>query len=302
MSDYVSITCSILSAIIAIVGVIVAIIVGYFQMKQGKRMEVFEKRQDERDEKRHEGETQSQVRTFISKYSKCIGLLPLCAIASMYDDTYSYTREMYQEFCHLTVEVQNKILKRQKLDFYIERDAVQKDAEEDSFFYKCIAAITDETEKRYPDDRKVFYDGGKYIRKCLTNWGSKKIPKNKIKYQKKQNNPIFSNIANETTSPYETCIQDTLDDTSNQNKISYLMNFYNFDTSEEIDACHFAAILAQCIAIRSINNNEADAQEYGCPGEYNGEDTIDTMEDIFLETLYEIYVNLIVKEINHKNH
>ena len=42
--------------VIAVISLIVAIIIGRCQIKQNNRMAAFEKRQDERDEKRHNDE------------------------------------------------------------------------------------------------------------------------------------------------------------------------------------------------------------------------------------------------------
>lgn len=120
ISDLISIIC-------VEITLVVTVIIVLLQMKQSKRMEKFEKRQDERDEQRHRESVKSQAVTFISKYYKDRSLIPLCAIAAMYNDLFYYTREMYREFCCCTEEVQNKILEYCNLnlrvndvdDFYI---------------------------------------------------------------------------------------------------------------------------------------------------------------------------------------
>lgn len=78
ISDYIGITTSILS-------LMATVIVAVIQCRQGKKMADLEKRQDERDEKRHAESVEAQAVSFISKYNKDRGLIPLCAVAAMYD-------------------------------------------------------------------------------------------------------------------------------------------------------------------------------------------------------------------------
>lgn len=73
--------------------------------------------------------------------------------------------------------------------------------------------------------------------------------------------------------------------------ISELEEVYNFANSSEIEACQFVTTLAGCLA--SYGNKKTDSKKYyGSPGFYDGE-TIDTMEDLFLLALFEIYTNLL---------
>ena len=68
---------------------------------------------------------------------------------------------------------------------------------------------------------------------------------------------------------------------------------YGFQNVSEIEACQFATVLAKYIAIYA-GENKTD-KIYGTPGGYAGE-SIETMEDIFLLALFEIYTNLILRE------
>lgn len=47
---------TVVGLVIAVISLLVAVIIGGCQIKQSNRMEAFEKRQDERDEKRHNDE------------------------------------------------------------------------------------------------------------------------------------------------------------------------------------------------------------------------------------------------------
>lgn len=87
VSDWISIIC-------AGVALIVTVIIAVLQIRQSNRMERFEKRQDKRDEQRHQESVKAQAVSFISKYYKDRGLIPLCAIATMYNDLFYYNREI----------------------------------------------------------------------------------------------------------------------------------------------------------------------------------------------------------------
>ncbi|WP_206215535.1 hypothetical protein [Luxibacter massiliensis] len=95
-------------------------------------MERFEKRQDKCEEQRHQESVKAQAVSFISKYYKDRGLIPLCAIATMYNDLSYYNREMYREFCCCTKEVQNRILEYCDLDLRVS---------ECNIYEKCLTAI-----------------------------------------------------------------------------------------------------------------------------------------------------------------
>lgn len=70
--------------ICAVISLLVTAIIGIKQYCQSKRMEEFERRQDERDERRHAEGNKAQAVEFISKYYTDRGLIPLCAVAAMY--------------------------------------------------------------------------------------------------------------------------------------------------------------------------------------------------------------------------
>ena len=108
-SDWISIIC-------ASISLIVTIVIAFLQLWQSRRMERFERRQDERDEQRHAEGVKSQAVSFISKHYADRGLIPLCAMAAMHNDLYYYSREMYREFCCMTHETQNRVLEYCGLD------------------------------------------------------------------------------------------------------------------------------------------------------------------------------------------
>lgn len=154
--------------ICAVISLLVTAIIGIKQYCQSKRMEEFERRQDERDERRHAEGNKAQAVEFISKYYTDRGLIPLCAVAAMYNDLFHYSRKMYWEFCCLVPEVQNLILKYCDLDLRVRK--------ENDLFVRCIAAVEAALRDRFPKDESVLYDDGKYVLRSLERYAGKRLP------------------------------------------------------------------------------------------------------------------------------
>lgn len=260
VSDWISIIC-------AGVSLIVTIVIAILQIRQSNRMEKFEKRQDERDKQRHQESVKAQAVSFISKYYKDRGLIPLCAIATMYNDLFYYNREMYREFCCCTKEVQNRILEYCDLDLRVS---------EYNIYEECLVAIESVLNKHFPDDKSVFYEGGKYFARSLEYYADKPIPHQEFEYQ----NHITDVLANAFNS-----------NDKKATPIQQLSMEYNFESCEEIEACQLVTVIAEFSAIYGNKNKNID-KSYGSPGGYDRE-VIETMEDLFLLALFEIYVNLL---------
>lgn len=101
------------------------------------------------------------------------------------------------------------------------------------------------------------------------------------------------------TTVYEECITDVLSEVfrdlnSFDNPIEELKDAYQFRNVQEIEACQFATTLAQYIAVYGYGDMESD-KNYGSPGCYAGE-SIETMEDLFLLSVFEMYTRLVLKE------
>lgn len=284
-SDWISIIC-------AGASLLVTIIIAGLQFWQSSRMNKFELRQDERDEQRHAESVKAQAVSFISKYYSDRGLIPLCAIAAMHNDLFYYSREMYREFCCLTLEVQNRILEYCRLDLRVK--------EENRLFYRCISEMEKVLREHFPDDESPFYDGGKYVLRSLESYGSEKIPVERINYRPAYMNSEFGKIFSpgfDGTSPYESCITDVLDSAfsgeSTQQPVAKLEQVYGFSRISEIEACQFATVLAEYIVIYG-SKDDTSGKDYGSPGSYARE-TIDTMEDLFLLSVFEMYTRLVLK-------
>lgn len=250
-----------LEIIFAILGIIVALVIGGGQIYIAKRVKDFETQQDIRDEKRRTEQIYAESTRFIQKYSKDnleseIYLLPLCVTAYKYNPVYPYRREIYREFCALTEEVQNEILKRQKIDI--------KSQKCEKYYDKMLARVMRNIEISYPGDcpDRYFYDRGKYFKMALENdLVSKESPdldqlirrdiEDRLAYHKDKR-PLESMLndfqaSDKTLAAYMCCL------------IALYSAVYNFDCAEGVNL-----------------GNECDFQGKKC------------MEDIFLESLHNV--------------
>lgn len=261
ISDWINIIC-------AVASLVVTIFIAILQRRQSNRMERFEKRQDERDEQRHQEGVKAQAVSFMSKYYKDRGLIPLCAIAAMYNDLFYYNRAMYREFCCLREETQNRILEYCELDLRVS---------DGDIYEKCLVAIEGVRKQYFPDDKTIFYEGGKYLDRSLKNYGQQPIPHQEFEYQ----NHITDVLAEAFKSHDKEATP-----------IQQLSLEHNFDGCEPIEACQLVTVIAEYLAIYG-NENRSEDKEYGSPGSFDGE-RIETMEDLFLLALFEIYTKCVL--------
>lgn len=264
------------------------IVIAFIQIYQSKRMEVFERRQDERDERRHAEGNKARAIEFISKHYADRGLIPLCAVAAMHNDLFHYSRKMYWEFCCLVPEVQNLILKYCSLDLRVRG--------EDDLFVRCIAAVEAVLRDRFPKDESVLYDDGKYVLHSLERYAGERLPEPRVNLLPECLDSSF--LPPDSCTPgYDYLIRKVLSEAFESRgasfaPISYLKNDYQFESSLEIEACRFASTAAFYTATYG-SGDEANNRYYGCPGGFDGE-RIETMEDLFLLTVFQIYTKLLL--------
>lgn len=274
--------------ICAFISLLVTVIIGKKQNCQSKRMEEFERRQDERDERRHAEGNRTKAVEFISRYYSDRGLIPLCAVAAMHNDLFYYSREMYRSFCCLTPEVQNLILEYCNLDLRVRK--------ENDLFNRCIAAVENALRDRFPKDEPAFYDDGKYVLRSLDRYAGEKIPAVRIGHLPKCLD-AFRPISDSRTPEYDLFIIEVLSrafesQDASLTPISCLEKAYCFESSSEIEACRFASTVAFYAATYG-SGDEVNDKDYGCPGGFDGE-RIETMEDLFLLTVFQIYTKLLL--------
>lgn len=264
------------------------IVIAFIQIYQSKRMEVFERRQDERDERRHAEGNKARAIEFISNHYADRGLIPLCAVAAMHNDLFHYSRKMYWGFCCLVPEVQNLILKYCSLDLRVRG--------EEDLFVRCIAAVEAVLRDRFPKDESVLYDDGKYVLHSLERYAGERLPEPRVNLLPECLDSSF--LPPDSCTPgYDYLIRKVLSEAFESRDasfapISYLKNDYQFESSPEIEACRFASTAAFYAAIYG-SGDEANNRYYGCPGGFDGE-RIETTEDLFLLTVFQIYTKLLL--------
>lgn len=274
--------------ICAFISLFVTVIIGKKQSCQSKRMEELERRQDERDERRHAEGNKAQAIEFISKHYADRGLIPLCAVAAMHNDLFHYSRKMYWEFCCLVPEVQNLILEFCNLDLRVRG--------EDDLFVRCITAVEAALRDRFPEDESVLYDDGKYVLRSLERYAGERLPALRVDLLPECLD--FSFLPPDScTLEYDHLIRKVLSEAfesrdASFTPISHLKNEYQFESSSEIEACRFASTVAFYAATYG-SGDEANNRYYGCPGGFDGE-RIETMEDLFLLTVFQIYTKLLL--------
>lgn len=274
--------------ICAFISLFVTVIIGKKQSCQSKRMEELERRQDERDERRHAEGNKAQAIEFISKHYADRGLIPLCAVAAMHNVLFHYSRKMYWEFCCLVPEVQNLILEFCNLDLRVRG--------EDDLFVRCITAVEAALRDRFPEDESVLYDDGKYVLRSLERYAGERLPALRVDLLPECLDSSFL-PPDSCTLEYDHLIRKVLSEAfesrdASFTPISHLKNEYQFESSSEIEACRFASTVAFYAATYG-SGDEANNRYYGCPGGFDGE-RIETMEDLFLLTVFQIYTKLLL--------
>ena len=274
--------------ICAFISLFVTVIIGKKQSCQSKRMEELERRQDERDERRHAEGNKAQAIEFISKHYADRGLIPLCAVAAMHNDLFHYSRKMYWDFCCLVPEVQNLILEFCNLDLRVRG--------EDDLFVRCITAVEAALRDRFPEDESVLYDDGKYVLRSLERYAGERLPALRVDLLPECLDSSFL-PPDSCTLEYDHLIRKVLSEAfesrdASFTPISHLKNEYQFESSSEIEACRFASTVAFYAATYG-SGDEANNRYYGCPGGFDGE-RIETMEDLFLLTVFQIYTKLLL--------
>lgn len=274
----------------AAISIIVAIIIAIIQYKQSQLMQHLTERQDARDEKRRNEYVYSEATKFILKYSSAgrlseIYFLPLCVMAYKYNPIYPYRRKIYREFCSLTEEIQNEILKREYIDI--------RSKKEKKFFQKLLNSLMNMISIMYPTDKNIFYDDGKYFERALLNSGQHEIPEITCKTDKyySELEHIFESIKKEmpTQMDYENHITNLLCYEKSEKPIETLFyeetNLGFPDSADEILISYLCCKIAEYVP--TISHLKERSESYDSE-DYEGKWY---MEDLFLMALYNIYVN-----------
>lgn len=279
--------------VIAVISLLVAVIIGGCQIKQSNRMEAFEKRQDEREEKRHNDEIYAEATRFIQKYNVGgyeaeIYLLPLCIAAYQYNPVYPYRREIYREFCGLPEDVQKSVLARYNIDIPCNKS--------NHYFSECLDKLEEEIKEYCPNDDNLFYGNGKYLKLALLQHGESEVPNVQCAIDNEQRELLESPIGKTSRSlsrkdmDYETHITNLLAYEADKQPISRLANEPTSlgipIEAKEILICHLCCVIAEYVPCY-LNKNHEIYENTGYVCDYNG---IRYMEDAFLTALHSITI------------
>lgn len=185
-------------------------------------------------------------------------------------------------------EVQNLVLKFSDIDLRVRK--------ENDLFVRCIAAVEAALRDRFPEDEPVLYDDGKYVLSSLERYAGERLPAPRVDLLPECSDSSFL-PPDSCTLEYDYLIRKVLSEAfesrgASFTPISHLKNEYQFESSSEIDACRFATTVAFYAATYG-SGNEVNDKDYGCPGGFDDE-RIETMEDLFLLTVFQIYTKLLL--------
>lgn len=257
ISDWISLA----SGVCSLMG---AIIIGGLQIWQNwKQIKIEGRRRQEASE--------IEARKFISANYEFRGLIPLCAIAVAYDPHRFYHRKMYNDFRLLSRDTQNRIFEHCGWRMC--------DYKDEDFMGYCMAMLNQAFGAFAPCTcfGRMFNDNGKYVERSILRYAKDELPHRYFTL----NIDLRKMICKEM----ENCGK-------NMNIIEEVCSEYNFRVCDEIEACQiacaFAGAFTEYVAPMKYKNNDID---YGYPGGWAGEG-IETMEDLFLKTLFLIWASL----------
>lgn len=271
--------------IFSIINLAVAIVIGGGQIYIAKNVKDFEAKQDVRGERRRREQMYADATKFIQKYNRNayesdIYLIPLCVAAYKYNPIYPYRREIYREFCSLTEDVQNEILKRLGIDLV--------SCKYDNYFSNILnrAIRTIETYYHYDAQGHYYYDNGKYFERALTNHGAENVPDNlRCVLDDEAKNSLSSPLGAFVSTLYKDGMMNFQDHLKNllayhkdEKSLASLSGY--FQCSDETTASYICCLIAKYSAI--YNQIETDDKNLGYDCDYSGNRY---MEDLFLDTL-----------------
>lgn len=209
-------------------------------------------------------------------------MLPFCVSAYKYNPTFPYHRKIYREFCYLTEEVQNEILKRQEINLL---SVKCKD-----FYSDILHVILKNNKICYPNDsdERLFHDDAKYLHQAILSHGSESIPDDlrcpidADETLARQSPSINAMKASVNDMPFEEHITNLLAYHKDETPLSAL--FLDFQSNSETIASYICCLIAKYTAIyNGIPNKTNESHEY--PYDYIGQLY---MEDLFLDVLYSV--------------
>lgn len=264
-----------------IVALLTLIATIYYGRKQYIHAKMLKNDADKRyfeSEKRNLDETYAKATIFIQKYSENnqdtheaeVLLLPYCVAAYKYNPTFKYEREIYREYCLLTEDVQNEILKRRGINL--------KSEKVENYYSKILNIIFQNIAKRFPNNNianSYYYDNGKYFEDVILHEGKSEIA-----------NLDDICILEDDKISLKEYIKERILDCKNGEPLSDILPYFKEGDYLKTGTicCLIAKYTIKCNYNELINTNEkAQTPDSENVNDYNGPKY---MEDLFLETLH----------------
>lgn len=282
--------------IFSIINLAIAIIIGGGQIYIAKSVKDFETKQDNSDEQRRNEQIYADATKFIQKYNRNgyeseIYLVPLCVVAYKYNPIYPYRRGIYREFCSLTEDVQNEILKRLDINLVSYKY--------DNYFFDMLNRVTRTIGTYYHYDAQgYYYDNGKYFERALTNHGAEEIPDSlRCELDDEAKRAISSpmstlalNLYKDGKMNFRDHLRNLLAYHKNEESLSSLSEYFQY--GDETTASYICCLIAKYSAIyNQIETDDDKNLGYDC--DYSGNRY---MEDLFLDTLNTVEHFITAKE------
>lgn len=303
----------VLNVIAAGTQIAAAIAIAVFQYKQTSDMNDFTRRQDVRDEKRYHQQIHSHAIMFLKdgKHVDDRQLLPLCVIADTYSPVHPYRRDIYKDYCCLPDDVKDEVLAINNITF--RKELINYPAGK-QFYELCLNALLCAYKRYLPNEKNLdnvtmFYEGGKYLYYAM-DYGKERVPdyftdidrehkRFKVSsfgraFEQRDYMGLKDHITNELAYYHDE--QPVSDLTVCPVWTATNPNRVNFGTGDILLACYEANIVAQYIAIFYANSlyQSHTENEDGCNDYYIGDYNEQLyFEDLFLETLFELFDNLV---------
>lgn len=244
----------------------------------------FQQHQDLRDEIRRGNDVDAKATAFIQKYNSNgyasdILLLPLCIAAYKYNPLFPYRRKIYREFCALTEEEQNKVLKKYKVNI------ISKN--EDSFYIDMYNQLCCVLNEYYSGDDAIYYAGGKYFKRAIERHGRIKKPELRCAIDKEEaehrQTAIGKAVANAKDMDYDTHINNLMQYHKSEKPVSLLFDeTTNMGIPRSADELLVSYLCCSVAKQAVVNNYNHPENNYDCYLDYTGDLY---MEDVFLESL-----------------
>lgn len=237
------------------------------------------------------------------------GLVPLAAMAEMYGGTQPFHRSLYVDFLRLSSSAQDAVFARLEL--------VRPEKFSGTFWQHLSEVLRDAYVKRFPGDKAVFYEGAKYLERTFTVYGSEPIPEwdialpgQVVALRPVPSGPMASVFGPKNVSTvsskreYVDAFTDVLAAAFRGEESHPLQRMWGNLISTEANKeasyseCLLAGYFASYLGLDLYENLNEDSEteastSYGSPGSWAGE-VLETMEDVFLWSLFEIYTNLVL--------